>query len=196
MRNYVQEGDTLTVTAPADVLSGAGVQVGNLFGVAVSDALSGGDVGIVTEGVLDLPKAAVAITQGAYVYWDNTAKVVTTVSSGNLNIGRAALAALIGDATARVIIDRSSTSGNTFLTATASLDFGSMATMTSAELTITVPGAAVGDAVALGGPAAPNASFQYFGYVSAANTVTVRAFNGSTGTVDPAAATWRATVIK
>jgi predicted RecA/RadA family phage recombinase len=38
MKNYVHEGQTLTVVAPYAVSSGGGVKVGNLFGVAVYDA--------------------------------------------------------------------------------------------------------------------------------------------------------------
>ncbi len=41
MQNYVQRGDVVTLPAPYDVLSGAGAQVGQLFGVAGCDALSG-----------------------------------------------------------------------------------------------------------------------------------------------------------
>lgn len=82
------------------------------------------------------------------------------------------------------------------LTATATLDFPSAATLVGADLTITVTGAAVGDAVLVGTPAAPTASLGYFGYVSATDTVTVRQLNASTGTIDSASGTFRATVIK
>jgi predicted RecA/RadA family phage recombinase len=35
MKNYVQEGDVLTLTAPYAVASGAGLQVGSIFGFAL-----------------------------------------------------------------------------------------------------------------------------------------------------------------
>lgn len=38
MRNYIQPGDNLTLNAPAAVISGQGVQIGDLFGVANGDA--------------------------------------------------------------------------------------------------------------------------------------------------------------
>jgi len=41
MKNYVQEGKTLTVTAPAAVVSGQYVTVGSIRGVAAYDAASG-----------------------------------------------------------------------------------------------------------------------------------------------------------
>lgn len=86
--------------------------------------------------------------------------------------------------------------GKAVLTATAALDFASIASTASADLTITVAGAAVGDSVSVGLPAAPTAGLIFMGFVSAANTVTVRASNITAGAVDAASATYRATVIK
>ena len=102
MINYIQPGDIVTLIAPATVSSGDGFVVGTLFGVAVRDAASGADVDARITGVLELPKAAGAITQGAAVYWDNTAKNVTTTATGNTLIGAAVLAASSGAATARI----------------------------------------------------------------------------------------------
>ena len=102
MRNWIQPGDTVTVVAPVAVTSGDGLLVGALFGVAISTAAIGANVEMLTEGVVDLPKAAVAITQGAKVYWDNTAKNVTTTSAGNTLIGCAIVAVTVGDGTVRV----------------------------------------------------------------------------------------------
>lgn len=82
------------------------------------------------------------------------------------------------------------------LTATASLNFGSIATTASADLTITVTGAAVGDEVAIGLPAAPTAGIIYQAFVSAANTVTVRATNITANSVDPAAQSFTVAVFK
>ena len=86
--------------------------------------------------------------------------------------------------------------GKARLTATASLNFSSINAAASADLTITVAGAAVNDSVSLGLPAAPTAGILFNAFVSAANTVTVRATNITAGAVDPAAATYRVTVIK
>jgi hypothetical protein len=80
------------------------------------------------------------------------------------------------------------------VSATATLDFGNTTTLTSTDLTITVTGAAVGDSVAIGLPAAPDANGCFTGWVSAADTVTVRFNNYSVGSIDPASATYRATV--
>lgn len=83
------------------------------------------------------------------------------------------------------------------LRAAAALNFASMTTLTSAsDLTITVPGAAVNDVVTLGLPAAPTAGIVFTAFVSAADTVTVRAFNVTSGTIDPASATYAVKVTK
>ncbi|MBF0339387.1 MAG: DUF2190 family protein [Magnetococcales bacterium] len=102
MKNWIQPGDIITMVAPAAVNSGDGLMVGALFGVAVSTAAISDDVQIAITGVVDLPKAAVVITQGAKLYWDNTAKNVTTTVGTNTLIGCAIVAAAIGDAIARV----------------------------------------------------------------------------------------------
>lgn len=86
--------------------------------------------------------------------------------------------------------------GRTSLSATAALDFAAIAAAASADLTIAVPGAAVGDAVSLGLPAAPAAGLIFNSFVSAADVVTVRASNITAVGVDAASATYRATVHK
>jgi predicted RecA/RadA family phage recombinase len=93
MRHYIQPGHALTLIAPYDVVSGDGLLIGSIFGVASHDALSGAEVEAQLTGVLDLAKvASQAWTAGAKVYWDNTAKRATTVASGNTLIGVAVLA--------------------------------------------------------------------------------------------------------
>jgi hypothetical protein len=83
------------------------------------------------------------------------------------------------------------------LTGSATLNFPSTTTLLSADLTITVTGAALGDVVSLGVPnAAVNANTSYSAWVSAANTVTVRFNNYSSGTVDPASALFKVFVTK
>lgn len=91
MQNHIQTGAVITVAAPADVSSGDGVLLGSLFGVAVTDALSGADVALAVEGVFTLPKtASQAWTLGVPVYWTGTA--CTTTASTNKMIGCAVVA--------------------------------------------------------------------------------------------------------
>lgn len=83
------------------------------------------------------------------------------------------------------------------LTESATLDFPSTLTLLSADLTITVTGAALSDVVSLGVPnAAVNANTSYSAWVSAANTVTVRFNNYSSGTVNPASGSFKVFVTK
>lgn len=81
--------------------------------------------------------------------------------------------------------------------ASAVLDFASVAANTRGTgLTVSVPGANVGDQVsvtpAAGAPA--NAGIVLDGYVTAANVVTVYPSNVTAGAIDPASATYNVNV--
>jgi predicted RecA/RadA family phage recombinase len=127
VKNYVQEGNTITLAAPYNVVSGAGFKVGSIFAVANYDALSGVDVEGDTEGVFDLAKvSAQAWSQGDAIYWDDSAKLATTVATGNLPIGRATLAAANPSSTGRVNVDSGppGAAGPSVLTTTVALTNG------------------------------------------------------------------------
>lgn len=82
------------------------------------------------------------------------------------------------------------------LSATATLDFD-LTAVDVEDLTITVTGAAVGNVVALGVPhGSVTATAQFTGWVSAADTVTVRCRVAPAAAENPASGTFRATVIK
>ena len=67
MNNYIQPGKTVTVAAPAEVVSGDLVVVGSIVGVANYSAASGADV-----------------AQGDKLYWDASAKRLTkTAGTGS-----------------------------------------------------------------------------------------------------------------
>lgn len=104
MRNYVQAGDVITVTAPYALTSGDGCLAGSLFGVAAATYPNGFlDAELKTTGVFDL-KAAAADTPAALakVYWDNAARQVTTTAGGNSLIGVTTVAKAAGATVARV----------------------------------------------------------------------------------------------
>lgn len=98
MKNFHSKGDILTLTPTADGASGDIVIVGALVGIALSDHVSGTPTPLQMEGVVEVPKAAVAVAEGVLLY-ATAAKVVTTAASGNTAIGHAASAALSGAAT-------------------------------------------------------------------------------------------------
>ena len=102
MINFVKSGDNLTLAAPYDVLSGGGFKVGNVFGVAANDTLSGNNVECEVEGVYDLAKDASVFAQGDLAYWDDSAKKVTSTVGSNLLIGAVEVAAATGVAIVRV----------------------------------------------------------------------------------------------
>lgn len=109
---------------------------------------------------------------------------------------------LITPFTGRSVVIGGGTGITRVLSATGSLNFGATAAGACDSLTITVTGAADGNTVALGIPAAlatADAYQNFDGFVSAANTVTVKRcnpINATTPLSDPAAATVRATVIQ
>lgn len=88
MRNYIAPGDRVTVAAAATTVAGTGILRGAMFGMAMNDAANGADLVLALTGIFSGVKAASqAWTVGAAIFWDDTAKVFTTTSSGNTRIG-------------------------------------------------------------------------------------------------------------
>lgn len=82
------------------------------------------------------------------------------------------------------------------LSVTAPLDFPSIAAGGHADLNVTVKTANPGDEAKLGLPASTEPGIHFSAFVSAVDTVTVRAFNMTAATIDPASASYRVTVCK
>lgn len=130
----------------------------------------------------------------SFIYWDDNGWFHVNGGIGGRLIADQNLE-VVGDAfLGRTTIGAAGTAMASIISATAALNFGNILAAASADLTITVTGAAVGDAVHLGPPAALEATVTALGIVTAADTVTVRLFNIGGIAVDPASATWRATV--
>lgn len=107
MKNFIQPGNVLTLTAPADVSSGDVVVVGDIIGVAAYDAASGSEVEVSVVGVYELPKAAEALTQGAGLFWNGTGVTAAeddggTPATAYSFVGHAIEAAAEAAATVRV----------------------------------------------------------------------------------------------
>ena len=110
MKNYVQPGNTITLTAPYSVSPGDGLLVGSIFGVATGTAALGEAVEAALTGVYDLKKvASQAWAAGDKVYWDNTAREATKTTTSNTLIGVAmvAVAGGAGDTIGRVRLNAS-----------------------------------------------------------------------------------------
>lgn len=104
MKNFVREGDTLTLTPAAAVASGVGYLFGaGLFGVATADVASGAAGEFVTEGVVEIGKtSALAIAVGDRVFWDSANKVVNKTTIAQLCVGVAVEAAANPSATVKI----------------------------------------------------------------------------------------------
>ncbi len=84
----------------------------------------------------------------------------------------------------------------TALKATATLNFGNTLAQTSADLTLAVPGASVGDIVCLGIPnSAVNADSCYTAWISAVDVCTIRFNNYSAAPINPASADFSVLII-
>lgn len=94
MKNFIQPGENITLTAEAAASSGDGVKVGSLFGIAAGDAEIGDTLTIVTEGVYEMGKVGTDdLSVGDAIYWRSSDGLVTSTASGNTKIGVAVAAA-------------------------------------------------------------------------------------------------------
>lgn len=84
MKNYVQNGSNLTITAGAAISSGDFVVVGDLVGVAVTDAANGDSVAISCDGVFSGTKASGAtLAVGDVAYLNSSGKITNTATSND-----------------------------------------------------------------------------------------------------------------
>lgn len=145
---------------------------------------------------LNLSATTSTATVGAGVFLgQTTTTTLDATSEGKLTWGGADR---VKWNTSGVTVGGSTGSAITLIkSATATLNFPSIAaTGGTQDLTITVTGAVVGDTVSMGLPAAPDAGVVFNAFVSAANTVTIRATNTTAGAIDPASASYRVTVTR
>lgn len=102
-RNFVYDGEHFNYTAGGTVTNGDLVPMTDMVGLALAPATSGVVIAVRTEGVAELTKVTGdTITQGQIVYWDNSAKKITTTSSGNTRAGKAYAAA--GNGVTKVMV--------------------------------------------------------------------------------------------
>lgn len=96
MKNFVQEGDTLTLAPSAAVAAGEGFLFGSaLFGVAVNSVASGASGEFVASGVVTIGKtSALAIAVGDRLFWDPVGKVVNKTTTSQQCVGVAVTAAV------------------------------------------------------------------------------------------------------
>lgn len=103
MKNFVQEGRSVSLTAPdGGVVSGQGILTGALFGIAQHSAAAGAPFECAVAGVFNINKSgSQAWTEGQLIYWENTLKLATNAGAGNTLIGHAVKA--VGSASTDVV---------------------------------------------------------------------------------------------
>lgn len=103
MKTFYQPGGVLDVTANRTALSGAGMKIGNIFGVLVADATNAAAAQLITEGVVTIAKLSTAVLAvGDTVYWDNTNFRVDATATAQLEVGQVVEAAGNGTTTVKV----------------------------------------------------------------------------------------------
>ncbi len=109
MKNYIQEGDVLTLTPTAAVAAGTGYLFGAaLFAVAIADVAANTAGAFAAEGVIDIAKtSALAITTGDRLFWDATNKCVNKTATAQQCVGIAVADAVNPSATVRMLLESS-----------------------------------------------------------------------------------------
>lgn len=109
MNNFVKPGKVVTRTAPmGGVTSGTPYLIGSLLVVATVDAAAGDPFEGLAVGVITGVKpGSQAWTEGAKIYWDDSAKKFTTTAGGNTLVGvaDAAVGAGAGEVAGDVRLD-------------------------------------------------------------------------------------------
>jgi len=96
VKNYIESGERLQYsnTSGSTITSGTAVLVGKRLGVAAADIANNTTGVLAMRGVVNLPKDnTVVVSQGALLYWDDSAKKLTTTVTGNTLAGFAHKAA-------------------------------------------------------------------------------------------------------
>lgn len=144
------------------------------------------------SGLTNGDKSDITVSSGGATWTiDNNTIGSPQMASTAVTAGTYALATIVVDQDGRI-----QDAMNGVLAASAVLDFPATTAGGTQDLTITVTGAVDGDIVLPPGvPAVCSTVGTFFAFVSAPNTVTVRFFNNSSGSVNPTSGTFKVKVI-
>jgi len=188
-RNGIISGETTTGTDTASP------SLQFFPGTGTGASTSGGDFTFFTPNATTSGTSVQALTSKFRIRRNGQINLWNTVTDPTINLGA-------GDVWFRSDLNelRVQASSKTYSTAltlggSATWDISSLGTLANGSTTLTVTGAAVGDEVVVS-PSMPSAGVIVAGDVTSANTVTLRAHNTSSGTIDPASTTFRVKVIK
>lgn len=102
----VKEGKVISYAHTAAVTSGDPVKIGLLLGVALTDAAANVECEYAIGEVHELTKVtADVVAIGVALYWDDTAKKLTTTVGTNIKAGRAFKAASGTDTTVQILLN-------------------------------------------------------------------------------------------
>lgn len=106
MKNYVQHGDTLTLTAPTGgVVAGSPYLIGAIFGIASETVAEGLPFDLRRFGVVNLPKkSGEAWAEGDALYWDNVAFALTKTAGSLKKVAIATAVVVTGAAGGPAVI--------------------------------------------------------------------------------------------
>ena len=101
---FIHDGKAVDFFPETDIPAGTVIVEGDLVGVTKLDIPAGRLGALHVVGVYDVAKNDAAISLGAKVYWNNTAKQAVTTATGNKQLGIAVQAAAAEDTVVRVRI--------------------------------------------------------------------------------------------
>lgn len=88
MKNFIADGETMLITAGADLSAGDVHAMAGGIGVAIEDIANGAVGAVRVRGAFRLPKATgTAWTAGDVLYWDATPGELTKTSTSNTPAG-------------------------------------------------------------------------------------------------------------
>lgn len=86
-KNYIQDGNTVRLTATKAITSGEVIVAENLIAIAVTDVAKNDDFVGLTTGVFSVKaKQADNINQGAVLYWSEEGATITAGNNKRLGI--------------------------------------------------------------------------------------------------------------
>lgn len=105
MKNFIQKGEALELTAPVGgVESGKVYKIGDIIVVAAVSAEAGQPFQGVHEGVFQFNKGALVVTEGLAVDWDIATSSIVATTTGDFALGYVTKAAGAGVAVAEVLL--------------------------------------------------------------------------------------------
>ena len=107
MKNYSAPGEVLELAAPSGgVVTGLAYKIGSLVVIATVTAAATVRCSFIVIGVVYVLKVTTETwTEGVKIYWDDTAKLFTSVSTSNTLVGVAVAATVNPSASGYVRLD-------------------------------------------------------------------------------------------